>query len=50
MQNLLFGLSATPGAVRHTGRALGADTDEVLAEAGVSADRVDDLRAAGVVA
>ena len=50
MQNMLFGLSATPGAVRHTGRALGADTDEVLAEAGVSADRVDDLRAAGVVA
>ena len=50
MQNLLFGLSATPGAVRHTGRAPGADTDEVLAEAGVSADRVSDLRAAGVVA
>ena len=50
MQNLLFGLSATPGVVRHTGRAVGADTDEVLAEAGVSAERVGDLRAAGVVA
>ncbi len=50
MQNMLFGLSATPGVVRHAGRAPGADTDEVLAEAGVSAGRVDDLRAAGVVA
>ncbi len=50
MQNVLFGLSVTPGAIRHTGRALGADTDEVLAEAGVSAERVADLRTAGVVA
>ena len=50
MQNMLFGLSATPGSVRHTGRALGADTDEVLAEVGVSAERLADLRACGVVA
>ena len=50
MQNMLFTLSATPGAVRHTGRALGADTDEVLAEVGVSADRLSDLRDSGVVA
>ena len=50
MQNMLFGLSATPGAVRHAGRAPGTDTDEVLAAAGVGADRVGDLRAAGVVA
>ena len=50
MQNMLFSLSATPGAVRHTGRALGADTDEVLAEVGVGADRLRDLRAEGVVA
>ena len=50
MQNVLFGLSATPGAVRHTGRTLGADTDEVLAEVGVDAGRVAGLRARKVVA
>ena len=50
MQNVLFGLSATPGSVRHTGRALGADTDAVLTEVGVDADRVADLRARGVLA
>ena len=50
MQNVLFGLSATPGAVRHTGRTLGADTDEVLAEVGVEAGRVAELRARKVVA
>ena len=50
MQNVLFALSATPGGVRHTGRALGADTDEVLGEVGVSAGRLADLRARSVVA
>ena len=50
MQNVLFALSATPGAVRHTGRALGADTDEVLGEVGVSAGRLADLRARSLVA
>ena len=50
MQNVLFSLSATPGAVRHTGRAPGADTDEVLAEVGVDAGRLDDLRRRRVVA
>ena len=50
MQNVLFGLSATPGAVRHTGRAPGADTDEVLTEAGVDAGRLAELRARRVVA
>jgi crotonobetainyl-CoA:carnitine CoA-transferase CaiB-like acyl-CoA transferase len=32
MQGLIARLSATPGAIRWAGRALGADTDEVLAE------------------
>ena len=50
MQNVLFGLSSSPGAIRHTGRDLGADTDEVLKEAGLSAGHIDDLRARGVVA
>jgi len=32
MQNLLFRMSETPGAIRFTGRALGADTDAILGE------------------
>lgn len=50
MQNVLFGLSSTPGSIRHAGRNLGADTDEVLKEIGMSAERIDDLRAKKVVA
>ncbi len=37
MQGLIARLSATPGRIRHVGRPLGADTDEVLAE--LAADR-----------
>ncbi len=50
MQNVLFSLSATPGEIRHPGRTLGADTDEVLADAGVSAEQIADLRERGVIA
>ena len=50
MQNVLFGLSATPGTIRHTGRDLGADTDEVLKEIGLSIEQIEDLRAKQVVA
>ena len=50
MQNVLFGLSATPGTIRHTGRDLGADTDEVLKEVGLSLEQIEDLRAKKVVA
>jgi len=32
MQNLLFRMSETPGEVRHAGRRLGQDTDDVLRE------------------
>ena len=42
-------LSATPGRVRHSGRPLGAATDEVLGELGLSADRIANLREEGVV-
>lgn len=50
MQNVMFALSATPGAIRHAGRVLGANTDQVLGEAGVSAERLADLRGRGVIA
>ncbi|MCY4194179.1 MAG: CoA transferase, partial [bacterium] len=50
MQNVLFALSSSPGAIRHTGRDLGADTDEILKEAGMSAEHIDGLRAKGVLA
>ncbi|WP_290368338.1 CaiB/BaiF CoA transferase family protein [Microbacterium foliorum] len=49
MQNVLFRLSRTPGAIRWAGRAHGADTDEVLRGAGFSDAEIADLRGAGVV-
>ncbi|GAA4610101.1 CoA transferase [Actinoallomurus liliacearum] len=49
MQNVLFRLSATPGELRWTGRAHGADTDHVLGAAGLTADEIDALRARGVI-
>lgn len=49
MQNLLFRMAETPGSIRHTGRSLGADTDAVLAEIGLDAARIADLRDHGVV-
>ncbi len=48
MQNVLFRMSATPGAIRFTGRPLGADTDAILGdELGFD---VADLRERGIVA
>ena len=49
MQNVLFRLSDTPGSIRWAGRPHGADTAEVLAEIGVDADQLADLRGRGVV-
>lgn len=49
MPNVLFRMSETPGSVRHTGRAHGADTDDVLASIGLTAERVAQLREEGVV-
>ncbi len=40
-------LSETPGAVRHTAHAAGADTDAVLREAAFSPEEIARLRAAG---
>lgn len=50
MQNLLFRMSKTPGRIRHTGRELGADTDQVLAEVGVPQERIAELKGRGVLA
>lgn len=49
MPNVLFRMSESPGAIRHTGRGHGADTARVLTELGVDADRQARLRDAGVV-
>jgi crotonobetainyl-CoA:carnitine CoA-transferase CaiB-like acyl-CoA transferase len=50
MHNVMWRMSQTPGEIRFTGRALGADTDAVLTEAGISAERLAQLRENGVVA
>ncbi|HUX04417.1 MAG TPA: CoA transferase [Acidimicrobiales bacterium] len=49
MHNVMWRMSDTPGRIRHTGRALGADTESVLGEFGVSSDELERLRAIGVV-
>jgi crotonobetainyl-CoA:carnitine CoA-transferase CaiB-like acyl-CoA transferase len=50
MQNLMFRLGATPGAIRFPGRKLGQDTEEVYAELlDVDGDELAKLRAAGAV-
>ncbi|MGW7054051.1 CaiB/BaiF CoA transferase family protein [Streptomyces sp. NPDC054888] len=47
MQNVLFRLSETPGAIRWAGRPHGADTDSVLTEAGLTPSEIAALRATG---
>lgn len=49
MQAVFPRLSRTPGAIRHAGRAKGACTDEVLAEIGFDAERIEQLHADGAV-
>ncbi|MGV9596562.1 CaiB/BaiF CoA transferase family protein [Streptosporangium sandarakinum] len=49
MQNVMFRLSDTPGEIRWTGRAHGADTIGVLTEAGLSPAEIEALRDKGVV-
>ena len=50
MQNLIFRMGGTPGAIRHGGRRLGQDTDSVLDDLlGISGDKLDELRSSGVV-
>ncbi len=51
MHNLLARFSASPGSIRHTGRPLGADTDQILIEElGLDPSRVQELRDQGTVA
>ncbi|MFK4102375.1 CaiB/BaiF CoA transferase family protein [Streptomyces sp. NPDC019531] len=49
MQNVLFRLSSTPGAIRWAGRPHGADTDQVLAELGLTDAELATLREEGAV-
>lgn len=49
MQNVLFRLSQTPGGIRWPGRSHGQDTEEVLAEVGVTPNEYKALRHGGVV-
>ncbi|WP_030596474.1 CaiB/BaiF CoA transferase family protein [Streptomyces fulvoviolaceus] len=49
MQNLLFRLSATPGAIRWAGRPHGADTAEVLTELGLTEAELTALRTEGAL-
>ncbi|MFD5591260.1 CaiB/BaiF CoA transferase family protein [Streptomyces griseorubiginosus] len=49
MQNVLFRLSSTPGAIRWAGRPHGADTDEILAELGLTEAELTALRTEGAL-
>ncbi|MFC5852634.1 CaiB/BaiF CoA transferase family protein [Streptomyces chlorus] len=49
MQNVLFRLSHTPGAIRWAGRPHGADTNEVLTELGLTPAELTALRAEGAL-
>ncbi len=49
MPNVMFRMSRTPGSIKWTGQDLGASTDAVLAEVGVSGERLKALRERGVV-
>ncbi|MXM62940.1 CoA transferase [Streptomyces sp. HUCO-GS316] len=49
MQNVLFRLSATPGAIRWAGRPHGADTDTVLTELGLTPAELTALRTEGAL-
>jgi crotonobetainyl-CoA:carnitine CoA-transferase CaiB-like acyl-CoA transferase len=50
MHNVMWRMGRTPGSIRFTGRALGADTDQLLTEIGYDASDITQLRAAGIVA
>ncbi|MFF4352386.1 CaiB/BaiF CoA transferase family protein [Streptomyces sp. NPDC001530] len=49
MQNILFRLSATPGAIHWAGRPHGADTETVLGELGLTGPEIAALRAEGAL-
>ena len=50
MEGIVPKLSATPGEVRHAGRAIGADNDEIFTQRlGLSADELATLKEDGVI-
>ncbi|MGY1721475.1 CaiB/BaiF CoA transferase family protein [Blastococcus sp. SYSU DS0533] len=49
MQNVIFRLSETPGAVVSAGPSIGQHTEEVLGELGIDADEVAALRSKGAL-
>lgn len=49
MHNVMWGMSKTPGSIRHTGRTLGADTESILSELGMAPSYVAELREQDVV-
>jgi crotonobetainyl-CoA:carnitine CoA-transferase CaiB-like acyl-CoA transferase len=49
MTGLISRLSETPGEIRSTGGAHGADTDAVLSELGLTQEEIEALRDRGVV-
>jgi crotonobetainyl-CoA:carnitine CoA-transferase CaiB-like acyl-CoA transferase len=49
MQNVLFRMLDTPGAIRWPGRRIGQDNEAVYGELGISPERLGALRASGVV-
>src|SRR5512135_1633502 len=48
MQNVLFRLSETPGAIRWTGRGLGQDNESVYGEIGITPEQLKELKAKNV--
>lgn len=51
MHNVMWRMSQTPGAIRWTGRPLGANSEEILVgELGIDRHRFDELRDRGIVA
>jgi crotonobetainyl-CoA:carnitine CoA-transferase CaiB-like acyl-CoA transferase len=49
MEGIFPKLSGTPGEVRHAGREMGADNDEIFNGLGLSVDEMDALRRDGII-